>query len=144
MLAAGVIVPLARALDAEDSGAMSATEPSRTPERRAVEPGERAVAPFRRPQVPRQTVALGALWVLGGLVGTALPALIVPPTSTGLAVSRVLLAFSLTVVGVAVMAFACLLLYRRTKDRGVLVFALVPTGVLLAGGMMMLGTQLFA
>jgi hypothetical protein len=84
------------------------------------------------------------LWVLGGLIGAGAPALIVPPTlDGGASLPRVLTAFSLTVVGVAVMALACLLLYRHTRERGVLVLAVVPTGVLLAGGMIMLGTQLF-
>ena len=41
------------------------------------------------------------------------------------------------------MAAACLLIYRRGQDRSILVLAVVPTGVLLAGGMMMLATQLF-
>lgn len=122
---------------------MSSTGPSRAPERRVVQPGERSVAPFRRPSPSRPGLALMALWLLGGVIGAGAPALIVPPTSDGASTGLALLAFSLTVVGVAIMVAACLLLFRRGRDRGVILLAVVPTGVLLAGGFMMLGTQLF-
>ena len=108
-----------------------------------VQPGERAVAPFRRPRPSRGGTALMGLWALGGVIGAGAPALIVPPNSDGASLPRLLGAFSLTLVGVAIMVLAIVALYRRGRDGGVLVLAVVPTGVLLAGGMMMLGTQLF-
>ncbi len=106
-------------------------------------PGERSVAPFRRPRPSRAGAALMGVWALGGVFGAGAPALLVPPNSDGASLGRLLAAFSLTLAGVAVMVLAIVALYRRGRDSGVLVLAVVPTGVLLAGGMMMLGTQLF-
>ncbi len=122
---------------------MSQSNPSQTPPRREVAPGERHTAPFRKPQLSGSTLGLVALWLGGVAFGTVAPAFVVPPTQDSASTSALLTAFGLTVVGVLIMVLACLLLYRRAREGAVLVFAVVPTGVLLAGGMMLLGTKLF-
>lgn len=123
---------------------MSQSNPPQTPPRREVEPGERHTAPFRRPMVSGPTLALAALWLGGVAFGLVAPAFVVPPSAQQASMGLLLTAFGLTVVGVAIMVAACLLAYRRAHEKGVLIFAVVPTGVLLAGGMTMLGTKLFA
>lgn len=122
---------------------MSQSNPPQTPPRREVAPGERHTAPFRRPELSRSTLGVVALWVGGAAFGTVAPAFVVPPTEESASTGALLTAFGLTVVGVLVMVAACLLFYRRARERAALVFAVVPTGVLLAGGMMLLGTKLF-
>ena len=123
---------------------MSQSNAPQTPPSREVEPGERHTAPFRRPEVSGSTLGLVALWLGGAAFGAVAPAFVVPPTEESASTGALLAAFGLTVVGVVVMVLACLLFYRRARERAVLVFAIVPTGVLLAGGMMLLGTKLFA
>lgn len=122
---------------------MSQTDPYLTPPPRVVEPGERHTAPFRRPTLSRGVLAVAALWLGGAAFATVLPALVVPPASTSATPGALLGAFSLTAVGVGIMVIACLVLYRRVHERGILILATVPTGVLLAGGFVLLGTKLF-
>ena len=122
---------------------MSQTEPGRTPPRRVVEPGERHTAPFRPPMLTRTVAAAAALWLGGAAFATVAPAFVVHPTDDTASPAALAGAFGLTVVGVLVMVVACLVIYRRERNSGALILAVVPTGVLLAGGVMLLGTKLF-
>ena len=106
--------------------------------------GERRVAPIRWPKPSGGGLALFALWAGGAAFGLVMPALLVSPTSSGASTGLLLGAFGLTVVGVLIMMTACLIAFRRGRDGAIIIFAVIPTGVLLAGGMMLLGTKLFS
>jgi hypothetical protein len=105
------------------------------------QPGERHVAPIRWPKLSGPSVGLFVVWVVGVLVATVIPALIVPPggnASTG----KVLTAFAFTVVGVAIMAAMGATLYRRHQERGLLVFTVVPTATFILGGLILMSLKL--
>lgn len=106
--------------------------------------GERHVAPIRWPKPTRGGLALFALWAGGAAFGMVLPAMLVSPSSEGASTGLLLAAFGLTVVGVLIMVAACAIAFRRGRDGAIIIFAIIPTGVLLAGGMMLLGTKLFS
>lgn len=110
----------------------------------AAQPGERHIAPIRWPKPSRGGLALFALWAGGAAFGLVVPAMLVSPTSKGASTGLLLSAFGLTVVGVLIMVAACLIAFRRGRDGAIIIFAIIPTGVLLAGGMMLLGTKLFS
>lgn len=108
------------------------------------QPTERHIAPIRWPRPSRGGMALFALWAGGAAFGMVLPAMLVSPTSEGASTGLLLGAFGLTVVGVLIMVAACAIAFRRGRDGAIIIFAIIPTGVLLAGGMMLLGTKLFS
>lgn len=110
----------------------------------AEQPNERHVAPIRWPKPTRGGLALFALWAGGAAFGMVLPAMLVSPSSKGASTSLLLSAFGLTVVGVLIMVTACMIAFRRGRDGAIIIFAIIPTGVLLAGGMMLLGTKIFS
>ncbi len=118
-----------------DAGKNAGAEPGAT--------APRSIAPMRWPKPSGGGVGLFALWAVGGLVGALAPALVVRPSDDDASTSALLGAFGLTVLGVLIMVAACVLLYRRGRDGAVIILAVVPTGVLLAGGMMLLATKLF-
>ncbi len=122
---------------------MSSPQPPTSSEKDPEAPVARSIAPMRWPKPSGGGLGLFALWVFGGLVGAIAPAFVVSPADTTASTSALLGAFGLTVLGVLIMVVACVLLYRRGRDGAVIILAVVPTGVLLAGGMMLLGTKLF-
>lgn len=82
------------------------------------------------------------LWVLGILVSTVVPFLIVPPTSTDPQPAAVGYAFLASMVGVGIFVTAGLLMWRHLKNQAVLVFALVPAVSIVSGAIILTATLL--
>ncbi len=122
---------------------MATPQPQTSSEKDPDAPVARSIAPIRWPKPTSGGLSLFALWALGGLFGAIAPAFVVNPSEDDASTSALLGAFGLTVVGVLIMVAACVLLYRRGRDGSVIIMAVIPTGVLLAGGMMLLGSKLF-
>lgn len=123
---------------------MAASDQTAGTDGSAEQAGERRIAPIRWPRPSFGGLATFALWLGGAAFGLVAPALLVSPTSDGASTGRLLSAFGLTVVGVLIMVVACVVAFRRGRDGAIIIFAVIPTGVLLAGGMMLLGTKLFS
>ncbi|WP_336923838.1 hypothetical protein [Aquipuribacter sp. SD81] len=102
-------------------------------------PGRRAT---RWPHPDGVSVLLFLLWVVGVLVATVIPFLIVPPQSDDPAASQVGIAFAVTMLGVAIFVGAGLLLWRHLRLQAVLVFALVPAVSIVSGGVILTATLL--
>ena len=94
------------------------------------------VSPIRWPRLTGAGIGLVAVWAVGLLVGVLVPALVAPPAGDA-SVGQAVLAFAITLLGVAVMVTAGLLLVRRTGDQGVLLFALLPAAAMLMGGIVL-------
>ena len=71
---------------------------------------------------------------LGYLISMALPSLVVSPSAPSAPLSRVLIAFFFTALGVAISVVAGLLAYRRTRNWAGLIVTGVPAVSLVAGG----------
>ena len=71
---------------------------------------------------------------LGYLIGLLGPALVVPPGQKGAPDSRILAAFSITVLGVAIAMVAASHAYKARRNWSWLVIGIVPALSLLAGG----------
>jgi hypothetical protein len=106
-------------------------------------PGERAVAPVKWPHPGWPTLAMLGVWVLGMLLAVFVPALIVPPAEDAAPGDRVLLAFSCTVVGAAVMAGVGALLHKWHNQPLAWSFGMVPAITVLVGGTIIAMTKLF-
>jgi hypothetical protein len=123
-----------RSADAEYARADYAQEAEYTPTGRR---------PFRMPKPDALSIALFGGWVVGVLVSTVVPFLIVPPsTETSPEPSSVGLAFAVTMLGVAIFVGCGLLLWRHLKSSAVLVFALVPAVSIVSGGVILTATLL--
>lgn len=96
----------------------------------------------RWPKPDALSMVLFALWVVGILVSTVVPALIVPPTSTDPEPTRVGLAFLASMVGVGIFVAAGVAMYRHLKTQSVLVFALVPAVSIVSGAFILTATLL--
>lgn len=99
----------------------------------------------RRTRWPRPdalSVVLFAVWVVGILVSTVVPFLIVPPTSSDPESAAVGYAFLASLVGVAIFVGAGLAMWRHLKSQSVLVFALVPAVSIGSGAIILTATLL--
>ena len=99
----------------------------------------------RRTRWPRPdalSFALFGVWVVGILVSTVIPFLIVPPTSSNPESADVGYAFLASMVGVAVFVAAGLMMWRHLKNQAVLVFALVPAVSIVSGAIILTATLL--
>ena len=96
----------------------------------------------RWPKPDALSFVLFAVWVLGVLVSTVVPLLIVPPTSTDPEPGAVGLAFLASMVGVAIFVGAGLAMWRHLKSQAVLVFALVPAVSIVSGAIILTATLL--
>lgn len=98
---------------------------------------ERAQPPIRWPRPNRSSVLTIALWGLGLLVGLLIPATIVPPTQATATVGEAWTAFSITVLGAAMMVSATAWQFRRTRDASILILGVVPGSTLVVGGIIL-------
>lgn len=106
-------------------------------------PGERELAPVRWPHPGWPTIALILVWVAAMLLAVLVPALIVPPTQDEAPGGQVLLAFSCTVVGAAVMVAVGVLLHKWHNQPLAWSFGVVPALTVTIGGIIMAGTKYF-
>lgn len=106
------------------------------------ERGNRAVAPIRWPHPDKRSWALLGLWVAGMFVALFFPALIVPPGAEDPAVGAVWLAFSITVVGAAMMVASAYGFWRRYHDNSIAVFGGVPALAVIFGGLILATVKL--
>ena len=96
----------------------------------------------RWPKPDALSLALFAVWVVGVLVSTAVPYVIVPPMSSEPRAGDVGLAFLASMVGIGIFAGAGLLMFRHLKNQAVLVFALVPAVSIGSGAIILTATLL--
>lgn len=96
----------------------------------------------RWPRPDAVSVLLFAVWVVGVLVSTVIPFLIVPPTSSDPGSAEVGYAFLASMVGVGIFVSAGLLMFRHLKNQAVLVFALVPAVSIVSGAVILTATLL--
>ena len=101
-----------------------------------------APAPIRWPRPAAATVLLLLLWVVGLVVGILGPALVVTPGAATVPTSMAMGALGLNVLGFAIMVVAGVLLFRRHREGGLMVFTIVPSGAVLMSGLVMLGTKM--
>jgi hypothetical protein len=98
---------------------------------------DRAQPPIRWPHPNRSSVLTIALWAIGGIVGLGIPALIVPPWQKTATSAEAWTAFSVTVIGSAIMMASTSWHYRKTKDTGILVLGLVPGATVIICGIIL-------
>ena len=96
----------------------------------------------RWPKPDALSIVLFAVWVVGVLVSTVIPFLIVPPTSTEPEAGAVGLAFLASMVGVGIFVGAGLGMFRHLRSQAVLVFALVPAVSIGSGAIILTATLL--
>ena len=99
----------------------------------------------RRTRWPRPdalSFLLFAVWVVGVLVSTVIPFLIVPPTASSPEAGAVGYAFLASMIGVAIFVGAGLMMWRHLKNQAVLVFALVPAVSIVSGAIILTATLL--
>ncbi|MFC3690182.1 hypothetical protein [Aquipuribacter hungaricus] len=96
----------------------------------------------RWPKPDALSLVFFAVWVVGILVSTVIPFLIVPPTSTDPDSGAVGLAFLASMVGIGIFVVAGLLMWRHLKSQAVLVFALVPAVSVGSGAIILTATLL--
>lgn len=106
------------------------------------QPAERAMAPIRWPHPGRATLGLVGVWVLGMLVAVFVPAVVVPPTATTAATGAVLLAFTFTLLGAAIMIATGWMMHRRHDEPLAWAFGLVPAITVVVGGIIMVAAKL--
>lgn len=104
---------------------------------------ERAQAPIRWPHPDTSDITSILLWLVGVLVALGLPALIVPPGKATAPPGQVWGAFSLTVLGAAIMIGATMLHFRRARDASILVLGLVPGFSVIVGGIILAATKIY-
>ena len=98
---------------------------------------DRAQPPIRWPHPNRSSVLTIALWAIGLIVGLGIPALIVPPWQKTATPAAGWTAFTVTVLGSAVMMASTSWHYRKTKDSGILVLGLVPGATVIICGVIL-------
>ncbi len=102
----------------------------------------RAQAPIRWPKPDGTTITALVLWVVGMVVALAVPALLVPPSSTTATPSEVWTAFTISVVGAVIVLGATGFHFRRKGDAAVLILGLVPAFATVCGGIIFATTIL--
>ncbi len=90
------------------------------------------INPSTRPS--RASLLTLAVIGVGYLIGLAAPSLVVSPSEPSATVSRVVTAFALTLLGVAISLAAGLLAFRRDRNWAWLIITGVPAVTLVAGG----------
>jgi predicted membrane channel-forming protein YqfA (hemolysin III family) len=103
---------------------------------------DRAQAPIRWPRPEASSVVLGVIYAVGLIIAIAVPALIVPPSSTHPQVGRAWFAFLFTVIGAGMMLVASLLHFRRKRDGTVLTLASVSAISVFLGGIILVAVKL--
>ena len=96
----------------------------------------------RWPKPDALSVVLFAVWVVGILVSTVIPFLIVPPTSGNPQPGDVGLAFLASMVGVGIFIMAGLGMFWHLKSQAVFVIALVPAVSIVSGAVILTATLL--
>lgn len=81
-------------------------------------------------------------WVLGILVSTVIPYLILPPTTADPEAGLVGIAFAVTIAGIGIFVLSGLAMWRHLRSQAVLVFALVPAVSIGSGGIILTATLL--
>jgi hypothetical protein len=102
----------------------------------------RAQAPIRWPRPDPTSVVLGVIYAIGLVVALAVPALIVPPSSTHPQVGRTWFAFLFTVIGAGLMLVSALVHFRRKRDGTILTIATVSAISVFLGGIILVATKL--
>jgi predicted membrane channel-forming protein YqfA (hemolysin III family) len=102
----------------------------------------RAQAPIRWPRPEPASVVLGVIYAIGLIVALAVPALIVPPSSTHPQVGRTWFAFLFTVIGAGLMLVSALVHFRRKRDGTILTIATVSAITVFLGGIILVATKL--
>lgn len=102
----------------------------------------RAQAPIRWPRPEAASIVLGVIYAIGLIVALAVPALIVPPSSTHPEVGRTWFAFLFTVIGAGLMLVSALIHYRRKHDGTILTIATVSAISVFLGGIILVATKL--
>lgn len=121
---------------------MSDTRYSDGTARREAEVTPRGHRQTRWPKPDAVSLLLFAGWVVGVLVSTVVPFLIVPPTASDPDPGSVGLAFAASMVGVGIFVLCGLLMFRHLKSQAVLVFALVPAVSIVSGAIILTATLL--
>ena len=109
---------------------------------REAEVTPRGHRPTRWPKPDAVSLLLFAGWVVGVLVSTVVPFLIVPPTSSDPVAADVGIAFAASMAGVGLVVLCGLLMWRHLKNQAVLVFALVPAVSIVSGAIILTATLL--
>lgn len=100
-------------------------------------------APLRpSPKPSRQNLLSLAVIALGYFVGLAAPWLVVSPTQPHAPMTKVLLAFGLTLLGVAISLAAGGLAFWRERTYGWLIITWMPAVALVAGGAILTASKL--
>jgi hypothetical protein len=89
----------------------------------------------------RESLVSLAVVGLGYLIGLVGPSLVVPPGARTAPGGKILVAFSITVVGVVIAIVAAMLAYRRRRNWSWLVIGTVPAISLLVGGAILAATK---
>ncbi len=105
--------------------------------------GPRAQAPIRWPHPDRLTVSAVTTWVLGLLIGLAIPAAIVSPNRKFAPAGRVWTAFSFSVLGAVLMIGAAAVHWRRRGQAESLVLGAVPAVTVLVGGIILATAKIY-
>jgi uncharacterized BrkB/YihY/UPF0761 family membrane protein len=97
--------------------------------------------PLHRIGWHRESLVSLAVVLLGYLIGLVGATFVVPPGAASAPNGRILLAFSITVVGVLIALVAAMLAYRRRHNWSWLVIGSVPAIALLLGGAVLAATK---
>lgn len=138
--------PSAPALCAAGAGehtvTMTTTSPDPTPTRL---PLRHRKTPINRAERPSSASVVSlVIVVVGYLISLVAPSLVVSPSAPSAPMTRVLAAFALTLLGVAVSVAAGLLAFRRTHNWGWLIITGVPAVSLVSGGAILAATKAMA
>lgn len=108
----------------------------------AVPRDNRAQAPIRWPRPTPGGIALVLLWLVGVALALFVPALIVRPGELTAPTEDVLTALGCTIVGTVIMMVTSYILYRRTREVGLVIVGAVPAFACLAGGIILAASKL--
>jgi hypothetical protein len=89
----------------------------------------------------RESLVSLAVVGVGYLIGLVGPSLVVPPGARSAPNGKIVVAFSITVVGVIIAVVASMLAYRRRRNWSWLVLGSVPAISLLVGGAILAATK---
>jgi hypothetical protein len=108
-------------------------------------PGERSIPRVHKPAISGVSTALVLLWLFGLVAGVLGPLLIINAGSadatSSVSAGTLWAAMSTTMASLVVVVLACVLLYRRHRDAGIIVMAIVPFASLFVGGLAIVGAK---
>lgn len=118
---------------------MSAASPDPTPAPLPLRHRNPPINPSGKPA--RASLVTLAIVGVGYLVSLVAPSMVVSPSQPTAPLSRVVIAFALTVLGVAISFIAGLVAFRRDRNWAWLIITGVPAVSLIAGGAILAATK---